>query len=132
MKNVRAILIDPFTCTVTEVEHDASNYPNIYKLISHEAHPVDCFTCAYSNMLQSGEAIFIDDNGMLNNPVRFFQFAGYPQALAGKGLILGCDEDGDTIGATSQLATIKSAVMFAEARGDQLVQTNTPWQKADA
>jgi hypothetical protein len=30
MRNVRAILIDPFACTVTEVEHDASDYRNIH------------------------------------------------------------------------------------------------------
>jgi hypothetical protein len=75
----------PFTCTVSEVARDADKFRNVYNLISHEAHPVDCFTSAYSNDLQPGEAIFWDDNGLLNNPVRFFKFAGYVQPLAGKG-----------------------------------------------
>lgn len=47
MRPVKAILIDPFACTITEVEHDADNYPGIYDLISHESKRVDTFTCAY-------------------------------------------------------------------------------------
>jgi hypothetical protein len=133
MRDVRAILIDPFTCAVTEVEHDASDYRNIYSLISHEVHPVHCFTCAYSSWLRPGEAIFVDDNGLLNRPVRFFKFADYAQPLAGKGLILGSSKSGKTIGATSKLLTITSAVVFGErVPGVGVVQTNTPWQKENA
>jgi hypothetical protein len=91
----------------------------------------DYFTCAYSDMLQPGEAILVDDNGLLNSPVRFFKFAGYAQPLAGKGLILGSDAEGDTSAATSKLDTIKSAVMFADVRGNSLVQTNQPWVKKE-
>jgi hypothetical protein len=79
-------------------------------------------------MLQSGEAIFVDDNGLLNNPVRFFKYAGYEQPLAGKGLILGSDAEGDTIGASSKLATIKAAVISTERLDERLVQTNQPWE----
>jgi hypothetical protein len=37
MKTIKAILIDPFACTVSEVEHDASEISGIYDLISHES-----------------------------------------------------------------------------------------------
>lgn len=130
MRPVRAILIDPFACMVTEVEHDADDYTNIYRLLSHEAHPVDCFTIAPADTLQPGEAIFVDDNGLLNNPVRFFGFAGYHQALAGKGLILGSDSDGETAAATSRLDFIRASVIFAVPfPGSGLVQTIVPWRK---
>ena len=112
-RNVRAILIDPFACTVTEVEHDASDYRHIYTLLSHESMPVDCFTCAYSDRLQPGEAIYVDDNGLLKPCDRFFVFAGYPDPLAGKGLILGSDEDGETAAATSDLDSIRARIVFA-------------------
>lgn len=130
MRNVRAILIDPFACKVTEVEHDASDFRGIYALLSHEVHPVSTFTAAYSDMLRPGEAIFVDDNGLLNNPLRFFLFAGYHQPLAGKGLILGSDHEGETVGATSALLFIRRRVMFAEhVPGLGLVRTHAPWQK---
>jgi hypothetical protein len=82
------------------------------------------------DMLKPGGAIFVDENGLINSPVSFFKFAGYAQPSAGKGLILGSDTNGETIGATSQLATIKAAVAFAEVHdGNHLVQTTTPWEK---
>jgi hypothetical protein len=116
---------------VTEVEQDASDYRNIHKLISHESMPVDCFTCAYSDLLQLGEAIFVDDEGLFKQPDRFFKFAGYEQPLAGKGLILGSDTNGETKGATSKLATIMASVMFAERMGNELIQTNKPWVREE-
>ena len=73
----------------------------------------------------------INSDGLLKSCERFFKFAGYAQPLAGKGLILGSDEEGETIGASSKLAVIKSAVMFAERRGNDLFQTNTPWVKKE-
>lgn len=134
-RNVRAILIDPFACTVTEVEHDASNYQHIYTLLSHESMPVDCFTCVYSDHLAEGEVIFVDDNGLLKPCDRFFVFADYHQPLAGKGLILGSDEYGDTVAATSDLEAIRARVIFATPWGgrwglsNKLAKVTTPWVK---
>jgi hypothetical protein len=67
---------------------------------------VDCFTCAYSDLLQLGEAIFVDDEGLFKQAERSFKFADYEQPLTGKDLILGSDTNGETKGATSKLATI--------------------------
>lgn len=134
MRIVRAILIDPFACTVTEIEHDAANYRNIYALISHESMPVHTFTCAYTDMLEPGDAIFVDDDGLLKSCERFFKFAGYAQPLAGKGLILGSDDQGETASARTSLALVKSATMFAELRPGtrRLSQVNEPWAKKES
>lgn len=128
---VRAILIDPFACTVTEVEHDANDYRHIYALLSHESMPVDCFTAVHSEMLRDGEAIFVDDNGLLVPCDRFFVFAGFHQPLAGKGLILGSNKAGNTVAATSRLSIIQRCVIFAERIDDRLTATETRWVKPE-
>lgn len=118
MRNVKAILIDPFECSVTETEHDASNYRDIYRLLSHPTMPVDCMTTAYVPWLKSGDALFVDDEGLLKPCLRFFLVNGYNQPLAGKGLILGSDDEGETIGAKAKLAKVQANVRFLHHMGD--------------
>lgn len=129
MRKVKAILIDPFTMTVTEVEHDADNYQGIYDLISHETMRVDTFTCAYSKLLKPGDAIFVDDNGLLKPCERFFKYAGYEQPLAGKGLVLGSDNEGDTVAAKSSVDIVRVSTMFFTRQGNTLSPATQPWEK---
>jgi hypothetical protein len=102
---VRALLIDPYRGTVTEVDHDASDYRNIYAWLSGRGdpakagpeteHEVDTFQAFYAGgNLPEGDALFIDDEGMLKGPVAYFTFDGQP--LAGRALVLGSDEQGET------------------------------------
>lgn len=129
MRLVKGILIDPFACTVIEVEHDADDYKNIHRLISHETKTVDIFTCAYSDLLQPGEAVFVDDEGLLTPCDRFFMLNGHPtQPLAGKGLLLGSNGNGDTISASTSLECIKEQVMFLGRDAGRLVRVAIPWQ----
>ena len=71
-RKVRAILIDPFACTVTDVELDASHLDNLHRQLSHEVHPVRSLALAYCPFLRVGEAIYVDNQGSLKGPVRFF------------------------------------------------------------
>lgn len=134
---VKGILIDPFACLVTEVDHDASGIDGIYRLLSHESHPVDCFTCAYSGVLAPGDAIFVDDEGLYKMSDRFFLFPGNPQPLAGKGLLLGSrSKDGQTTDALTPLAYIQQYTRFLRVDvriQDEatLIETNKPWVRPD-
>ncbi|BBF92662.1 DUF3846 domain-containing protein [Blastochloris tepida] len=86
---MRAYLIDPKTFTISEVEHDGS-VEDIYRLIK-----ADRFDAARFN--DTGDAVFIDDDGLGKGPRwDFFQISGFPHPLAGRGLVLGCDENGDS------------------------------------
>jgi hypothetical protein len=60
MRMVKGILIYPFACTVTEVEHDASDYQNIYPHLSHESMKVGMFEIV---RLDRGDAIYVDEEG---------------------------------------------------------------------
>jgi hypothetical protein len=129
---VRAILIDPFACTVTETEYDGSKgLAEVYALLSHETMPVDLVTAAYSGHLQGRDVIYVDDEGLMKSPQRFFKYSGNPQPLAGKGLIVGTDADGNTISADTPRGYASMMVSFAEAlerNGEVgLYATRTPW-----
>lgn len=105
---MKAILIDPFNETVTEVEHNG-DYKNIYKLLSHPEHPVSLFTVVN---IEHNDAIFLDDEGLLKDPKHFFVWEGYEQPLAGKGLVLGTNDEGDSISPVSTLNDIRKRVSF--------------------
>jgi hypothetical protein len=107
---MKAILIDPFNKTVTEVEHNG-NYKHIYELLSHETHPVDCFTAVG---IDNGDTIFVDDEGLFKEPTEFFVYLGYDQPLAGKGLVLGCNDDGDSVAPVSTLEQVKKHIVWME------------------
>lgn len=91
---MKAFVIDPFEKKVTEVEYDG-NYENIYTLISSPNHPVDTFTCVDINNQQ--DTVFVDDEGLLSdqNTQQFFSING--NILAGKGLVLGTNEEGESV-----------------------------------
>lgn len=125
---MRAILIDPWAMTVEEGEHDASDFQNIYSTLTRAAgtedwpaHKVDCFCTAYGasgNVLKPGDALFVDDNGLLQRgPLRAFYFDGQP--LVGRALILGSDSQGETAPAATPLADIQAAVTFGYAYGGE-------------
>lgn len=101
---MRAILIDPFTRSITEVEY-SGDYHDIYKLI-------DCDTFTIAPITHRGDGIFVDDEGLFKPDQAFFKHDGYPQPLAGCGLIMGCDEEGETVEPTISLADTIAAVRF--------------------
>lgn len=87
---MKAYLIDPFTQSVNEVDY-SGQYQDIYSLID-----CSCFTVADFN--EFGDCVFVDDEGLISGKFQeFFMISGYPQPLAGKGLILGCNSEGDSV-----------------------------------
>lgn len=107
MPKIRGILIDPFTRTVTEVETEGG-LASIYELLG----------VAYVTVIpiSDGQAIYIDDEGLLveKGHQEYWQWAGSNQPYAGKGLVLGGDEEGDNVDATSTLEEIAGLVTFLE------------------
>lgn len=84
---MKAILIDPFAREVREIEV-AAGIDAIYAAIGAE-----CF-CTVG--LPDGDAIYLDDEGVFRDKQQWFAVGNYPHPLAGKGLILGCDEEGES------------------------------------
>jgi hypothetical protein len=101
---MRAYLIDPQAGEITQVDY-TGDYRNIYQHIG-----ADCFDVARFG--DEGDAAFVDDNGLLNDPRYFFMVRGNPNPLAGKGLVLGCDAEGESIEPKCTLEWLKANVAF--------------------
>jgi hypothetical protein len=136
MPKIKAILIDPFACTVEHVEvnkHDSRSY---YAHLSHETMPVYTFAIAYAGVLKGRDAIFVDDDGLMKEPQRFFQIATAHQPFAGKGLIIGADHNGDAADAETSLNMVRMSVIFGEVLHQTdgragLYATRMPWRPTD-
>jgi hypothetical protein len=106
---MRAILIDPQNEAVTEVEYDG-DYKSICKLIDAEL--FDCVRLGDG----AENTIYVDDEGLLNgkrNTVGMFRVeGGNPAYLAGKGLILATDSEGESIGTELTLEEVRGWVAF--------------------
>lgn len=105
---MRGILIDPISRTVTEVDHK-NDYRDIYRLIEatdFNAVAINdpCNHCIYVD----GESLLVDEPGP------FFQWKGYHQPIAGKGLILRTDEGGDSQDATFTLEFVRHMVTWPD------------------
>jgi hypothetical protein len=102
---MRAILINPYDRSVTEVETSGSTEgqpgaPSIYDAMSVPQHRVELFTVIELEAAGGGlyPTLYLDDEGLLAPGRALWRLKGYPSALAGCGLILGSDpESGDTI-----------------------------------
>ena len=103
---MRALLINPFERTITEVDY-SGDFHQIYELI--DAHTFDCV-----RIDDSGGSIFVDDEGLINGKEQtYFAHVNYPQPLAGKGLVLGCDMNtGESVGTEYTVDDFKRDVVW--------------------
>lgn len=105
MKDVKGILIDPVTKTITEVEIKDYDFQKIYPLI--EASTFDVVE------LGENDALYVDGFGLKKDPPKpFFQWAGYHSPLSGRGLILGNDDEGDTVSTTLTVESVRDMASF--------------------
>lgn len=103
-KPCTAILIDPHAQTVQSVEWNG-DYKHIYQLID-----CDCYDVARIN--KHGDGVFVDDEGLYKENQAFFVVDGYPQPLAGKGLILGVDAEGESVAPNVALGHIANTITW--------------------
>ena len=106
---MKAILIDVKNKEVKEVEHN-DTLKQIYNF-------VDCATFDVLR-LDGVNGIYVDDEGLFVEDQLFFTYHGdtYSQTLAGNGLILGVDSEGNSIAPTLTIEEVQEAIDF-EPRG---------------
>lgn len=100
-----AVLIDPYKNTVEDVTYNG-DYRHIYEL---------CQVRTFDFVpLQNTDDLFVDDEGLCNltPETRFFVIEGDTQPLAGRGLILNHDKDGESIAAKFDAAYYRPRVKF--------------------
>lgn len=86
---ITGLLIDSEKRTVTNVEFEHS-ISEIHKLIK-------CDTFDVPFYFENKYALFVDDEGLLKDPQHFFLIPELGRPIAGNGLILGTDEDGESV-----------------------------------
>lgn len=103
-------LIDPKEKTITPVLMDTSDYKNIYKLLDITS-PFTVVEIDKTNL------VYVDDEGLLKaDPRYYFSLEGFPSPLASRGLVLGSDEEGETISTTLSLEALQAMVSFSERK----------------
>lgn len=110
MAKIKAILIDVDTFEVSEIDIEQDNIKQIYKAIR-----CDTFDCVG---LPNGDAIYVDDEGLLNDPQRFFAINGETAILAGNGLIMGTGPEGESVNPKTSIDHIRDRVHFFVKGGD--------------
>jgi len=100
---MQAILINPYTQTIEVVDY-SGDWRDIKTLLGCEL-----FTTVYLDGL---DVLYVDDEGLYVEDQRFFKIRGYPQPLAGRGLVVGSTEEGDSTDCESTIETIEDLVEF--------------------
>ena len=114
---MKAYLILPQSRTIEEVNH-SGDYKQIYDFIG--ATTFDA-VCLYENR----DTAYIDDEGLIPKTHKgkqveqhFWIHRNYPTPLAGAGLILGCDDEGETVAASCTIEQLRDDVKWCGERFD--------------
>lgn len=105
---MRGILIDPKAGTVSETDAYTGDYQQIYTIIG-----ASLFDCV---RVDDSETMFVDDEGLLNGNGKengfFYVIGDNPVVIAGKALILGTNEEGDSVASKLTIDQVKAMVRF--------------------
>lgn len=85
-KEIKAILIDPKEKTVSRVYLPKDDTDAIDRILGCSTFTVPC-------ILEHNDSLYIDDEGLFKDELHFFMLKDYAQPIAGRALIIGCDEE---------------------------------------
>lgn len=125
---IKGILIDPFTRTVSEwtAPEEKWTYTEIYAAIECGDRGFDCVSIP--GHPDGMDALYVDDLGLYQGYEDFFTLAGYPHSLTGKCLLLGVDEEGDTVSARMNIEALRRLITW---RKDRFIRTETYEEKVE-
>lgn len=101
MKPIKVILIDPFTETISYVTLADTKLDTYYNLLG-------CSLITIAG-LADGVDMILDDEGLLkdSNSQAYFKMGISSQPFAGKALIVGTDDEGNTVSVPENITTEK-------------------------
>lgn len=103
---MQAYFINPFSRNVTTVDYDG-DYKSISRMIDASR---GCFDVV--RLYQNQDAAFVDDEGLYVEDQTFWIHRNYPQPLAGKALVLGCNEEGDSVAPKTSFEDLVGDIHF--------------------
>ena len=98
---ISGLLIDPFELSTSRVElSEDSTLADAKKFMQLEG-PIDIVTLSDNTM------VIVDDEALLKNDQRYFKLTEFHQPLAGRAIIVGYDDEGETINGSYNADTIE-------------------------
>ena len=104
---MKAILIDSYNRVVEEVSLDPDQNM-LHQWYDH----IKCDMAQVGHYITEHDSIIVDEEGLLKPCDHFFTYDGAHQPFAGNGLVVGVDEDGETVACDITLDEVKSKVRF--------------------
>lgn len=80
----------------------------------------DVFTSAYPPGMAGRDVIFVDDEGLFKPVYQFFGVKGFPQPLAGRGIVLGSDREGNAVSPETSQEWLHANVYWIERLTDKI------------
>lgn len=108
---MKGILIDPFTKTVRAVE---VNYKDEGILAIYKA--IDAGTFDIVVFGDHNDALYVDDDGLTKGHTHYFTIKNFPHPIAGKALLLGTDEAGDSQDVVMTEDAVRSVIGWKRQR----------------
>lgn len=102
---MRAFKIDVIAKTVTEID------------ISGELKSLQEVVGGYIELareINDTDNLYVDEEGLLKGQLPWFEITGGHQPFIGHGVIIGSDDEGETIGAKASLTEIQAMVTFLD------------------
>lgn len=130
---MRSYIINPFAFELGKppvVRYDYSgDYRDIYPALSEESLGIDVRAFATVEFGSEKDCLYVDDEGMMKSPMGFIFLQGWPEPLAGKGLVLGTDSSGDSVSCQMDVYEVSSKITLVSLRKDW--QFAYSFQKSD-
>jgi len=130
---IRAILIDPFGCTITEGAVDRGDINAFHELLSHPAMPVaEVSQPVLMPDAFGGDVAIVDEDGLNVMVERYWGVDGFSHPLAGKALLVGePDAEGRLTAARSTVELARRKIGFFSKSPSNLdwrwFPTSVPW-----
>lgn len=102
---VTGVLIDPAAQEVRPVHVEPGDLQSYYELIG-------CDIVAPVYLGDDGAVVYVDEEGLAKGPQHFFLIEGCSQPLAGRGVMVGTDKNGDTIDSPRSADWVRENVDF--------------------
>jgi len=106
---MKAILIDSINKEVKEVtlDPDSNMLHQWYKLL-------DCDMVQVGHYLNEHDSIIVDEEGLLKPCDNYFTYEGAHQPFAGSGLLVGVDDEGETVACDVSVDDVKGKIKFLD------------------
>lgn len=103
---MKAFFINPSIQNITTVDYDG-DWRKINRMIDAIRGNFDVV-----RLYENGDAAFVDDEGLYVEDQQFWIHRNYPTPLAGKSLLLGTDDEGESIAPQTSFDNLKDDIKF--------------------